>query len=241
MPAINWYTGMSVHIQLERDRAYRLLLDQILANQIELEMSLSERKLADTLQIGRTPIREAIRDLIRDGVLEARPARGTFVRRLSPDDVREIYEVRHALEGLAASRAAERGPTAALEAYRPQFRGMIADPKKFDAASMYDCGAEFHLEIFRAAGNRNLMQIYKPLRLRFRVALGLPRFYDHDRVQSSVREHLAILEAIENRESRKAQQLMGDHLSKGLDARMRIFESLRGYQTPEADRRLARG
>lgn len=232
---------MSVAFQLERDRAYRLLLDQILTDQIESETPLSERKLADSLQIGRTPIREAIRDLVRDGVLETRPARGTFVRQLSLEDVREIYEVRSALEGMAAFRAAERGPTAALKTYGPRFAEMIDHPERFDAASMYDYGAEFHLEIFRTAGNRNLMQIYKPLRLRFRVALGLPRFYDHDRVQSSVMEHQAILEAIEDREGEKAQQLMCDHLARGLDARMRIFETLRGHRPHEADRRRARG
>jgi DNA-binding GntR family transcriptional regulator len=232
---------MSVEFQLERDRAYRLLLDQILTNQIEAETPLSERKLADTLQIGRTPIREAIRDLVRDGVLEARPARGTFVRQLSLEDVREIYEVRYALEGMAAFLAAERGPTAALTAYGPRFREMMEHPDRIDAAAMYDCGAEFHLDVFRAARNRNLMQIYEPLRLRFRVALGLPRFYDHDRVHSSVPEHLTVLRAIESRDGQKAQQLMCDHLARGLDARMRIFESLREYRPPAANRRLARG
>ena len=232
---------MSVQFQLERDRAYRLLLDQILTNQIESETPLSERKLADALQVGRTPIREAIRDLVRDGVLEVRPARGTFVRQLSLEDVREIYEIRSALEGMAACLAAERGGTPALPAYGARFRDMIDRPAAFDAAAMYDCGAEFHLEVFRAAGNRNLMQIYEPLRLRFRVALGLPRFYDHERVHASVKEHLAILEAIENLDGRKAQQLMRDHLARGLDARMRIFESLRGYLAPDASRRRARG
>jgi len=232
---------MSVEFQLERDRAYKLLLDQILTDQVELETPLSERKLADSLQIGRTPIREAIRDLVRDGVLEARPARATFVRRLSLEDVREIYEVRYALEGMAAFLAAERGATAALEAYGPRFREMIDHPERFDAAGTYDFGAEFHLEVFRAARNRNLMQIYKPLRLRFRVALGLPRFYDHDRVQSSVQEHLAVLDAIEARDGRQARQLMCDHLVQGLDARMRIFESLRGDRPPAANRSLARG
>ena len=232
---------MSVQFQLERDRAYRLLLDQILTNQIESETPLSERKLADALQVGRTPIREAIRDLVRDGVLEVRPARGTFVRQLSLEDVREIYEIRSALEGMAACLAAERGPTPALPAYGARFRDMIDRPEKFDAAAMYDCGAEFHLDVFRAAGNRNLMQIYEPLRLRFRVALGLPRFYDHERVHASVKEHLAILEAIENGDGRKAQRLMCDHLAQGLDARMRIFDSLRGYRAPAAGRRRARG
>ena len=183
---MHWYTGMSVEFQLERDRAYRLLLDLILGAKIDANTPLSERKLADSLQIGRTPIREAIRDLVRDGVLEARPARGTFVRELSLEDVKEIYEVRYALEGMAAFLAAERGPTAALEAYGPKFREMAADLEKFDPAEEYALGAEFHLEVFRSARNGNLLQLYEPLRIRFGVALGLPQHYDHERVRHSV-------------------------------------------------------
>ena len=225
---------MSVEFQLERDRAYRLLLDLILGDKIDADTPLSERKLADTLQIGRTPIREAIRDLVGNGVLEARPARGTFVRQLSMEDVQEIYEVRYALEGMAAFLAAERGPSDALKAYGPKFREMAVDPEKFDPVEEYALGAEFHLEVFRSARNRNLLQLYEPLRIRFAVALGLPQYYDHERVRQSVSEHLGILVAIEAGDGAKAQQLICDHLAEGLEARIRIFQSLHRYEPPVA-------
>ena len=102
---------MSVVLQLERDRAYRGLLELILGGEVDLDTPLSERKLADSLEIGRTPVREALRDLARDGILEVQPARGTFVRPLTIEDVQEIYEVRHSLEGLAARLAIESGLT----------------------------------------------------------------------------------------------------------------------------------
>src|SRR5262245_30234220 len=108
--------------QFERDRAYRELLDLIMGGGVDVAEPLSERKLAEALEIGRTPMREAMRDLARDGILEVRPARGTYVRSLSAEDVREIYEVRQGLEGLAASLAAQKGPSAALSAYGPLFR-----------------------------------------------------------------------------------------------------------------------
>ena len=95
---------MAVALQLERDRAYLGLLDLILGGGVNLVAPLSERKLADSLDIGRTPVREALRDLARDGILEVQPARGTFVRPLSIEDVQEIYEVRYSLEGVAAQR-----------------------------------------------------------------------------------------------------------------------------------------
>lgn len=224
---------MSVVIQLERDRAYRGLLDLILGGGVDPGTPLSERKLAHSLEIGRTPVREALRDLARDGIIEVRPARGTFVCQLSIEDVQEIYEVRHSLEGMAAFLAAERGPTPELIAYGHKFRGMIDDPQAHDPAETYETGAEFHLEVFRSARNRQLLKIYEPLRLRFRVALRLPRYYDHDRVRESVREHLAILEAIERGDGQAAQRLICDHLSKGLEVRTRIFRSLPEY-APDA-------
>ena len=224
---------MSVALQLERDRAYQGLLDLIIGGGVDPDTPLSERKLAVSLEIGRTPLREALRDLARDGILEVRPARGTFVRHLSIEDVQEIYEVRHSLEGMAAFLAAERGPTPELEAYGPIFRGMIDDPRVHDPSEIYETGAVFHLEVFRSARNRQLLKIYEPLRLRFRVALGLPRYYDHDRVRESVNEHLAILEAIERGDGQAAQRLICDHLTKGLEVRTRIFRSLAEY-APDA-------
>jgi len=223
---------MSVVLQLERDRAYRDLLDLILGGTIDTSGPLSERKLADALEIGRTPVREALRDLARDGVLEVRPARGTYVRALSAEDVCEIYEVRHGLEGTAAYLAAERGPTAELTAYGPRFREMIDRPDDFSTDETYETGARFHTEIFRAARNRQLLQIYEPIRLRFRLALRLPRYYDHTRVRESVKEHLDILEAIEAGDRPEARRLICVHLSKGSEVRSRIFAEL--AQSPGA-------
>ena len=208
----------------EKDKAYSRLLELILRGKISADEPLAERRLAESLRLGRTPVREAIKDLVREGVLEAHPTRGTFVRQLSLRDVQEIYQVRYAIEGLAAFLAAERGPTPALSAFAPKFRAAIETPERCDVAEVYDCGAEFHLEVFRCAGNGNLLEVYRPIRLRFRIALGMPRHHDPARVFESAREHLAILEAIEARDGEKAQRLICDHLHKGLEVRTRLFQ-----------------
>jgi len=217
---------MAVVLQLERDRAYQGLLNLIIGGGVDQDTPLSERKLAVSLAIGRTPVRETLRDLARDGILEVRPARGTFVRNFTIEDVQEIYQVRHSLEGMAAFLAAEREPTSELKAYGPKFRAMMDDPRAYDPAAIYETGAEFHLEIFRSARNRRLLKIYEPLRLRFRLALHLPRYFDHERIRESVQEHLAILKAIEHGNGQAAQWLICDHLSKGLEVRTRKFRSL---------------
>ena len=217
---------MSEPYRFERERAYRGIVDFILSGIATPDQPLSERKLSDSLAIGRTPVREALRDLAREGLLAVSPARGTYRRSFTADDVREIYEVRQGLEGLAAELAARRGPTKELKAYGPLFRRMIKQPRRYAAKDSYDTGARCHLDLVRAAGNRQLTSIYEPLRLRFQLALALPRFFDARRVRQSVVEHLAILEAIERSDGALAQKGMCAHLAKGVEARVRILATL---------------
>jgi len=153
------------------------------------------------------------------------PARGTYIRQPTMDEVEEIYEARMGIEGMAAFLAAKHGPTGEFTRFHRLFERMIDRPDAFDPSESHKAGQAFHVEIFRAARNQILLEIYEPLRLRHQVALGLPRLYDHDRVHQSVTEHLAILDAIKRRASAEAQQLICDHLAKGLAVRSRIFES----------------
>ena len=163
---------MAEQFRFERERAYEGLVEFIMSGIAHPDEPLSERKLADSLEIGRTPVREAMRDLVRDGLLEVSPARGTYVRSFTTEEVRELYEVRQGLEGLAAERAAQRGATPELKAYGPLFRHTIEHPVEHDPEQVYDAGARFHLDLCRAAGNRQLLNIYEPLRMRFRLALA---------------------------------------------------------------------
>lgn len=227
---------MSVESVLERDRAYQLLLELILSDELDPDHPLSERKLAESLEMGRTPVREAISRLTREGLVEVRPARGTYVCKLTHREIEEIYEARIGIEGMAAYLAAERGPTLAFADFRQRFQEMIARPDAFDLAETHRLGQEFHVEMFRAAGNRYLLEIYEPLRLRHRVTLGLPRYYNHDWVHESVKEHLAILETIERRDAVEARQMICDHLMKGLEVRSRIFENLASARQPSLKR-----
>ena len=117
---------------LDRDRAYNKLVDLILAGKLSQTTQISERGLAAFLDLGRTPIREAIRDLVREGVFETHPARGTFVRPLSLDDIQEIYQVRIAIEGLACVLAADKGATEKLHEYAEKFQAALASPDDFN-------------------------------------------------------------------------------------------------------------
>lgn len=224
--------GTTSRYQLDRDRSYKLLLDLIIGGNIGADEPLSEQKLAKSLDIKCTAVRGALRALVRDGLLELRPALGTFVRELTANGIREIYEVRYAIEGMAAFLAATRGATEELRAYSDRFCEMINYPDRFEVTEIHDYGASFHVDIFHSACNVTLFDIYEPLRLRSRIIHRLPCHYDHERVLQSAREHLEILQGIEAADGLKSQQLMWDHLGKGLNSRIHLLERLRGCTIP---------
>lgn len=219
---------MPVNPQLLRDQAYRLVLEMIFRGEITANEPLSERKMAERLSMGRTPVREALKALARDGVVETRLARGTFVRGISHDDFRQLYEVRQALEGMAALLAAKAGPTRKMMALGVQMRHMRDCPDDYSGVDIDDIGTDFHREVFVAANNPMLRQVFEPLRLRFQLAFGFPRHHDKASMRKSLDEHLGVLEAIERQDGAASQQAMLCHLQNGLEVRARLFEALGG-------------
>lgn len=225
---------------LDRDQAYARIRDLIVSGALDNDQPLSERGLAENLGLGRTPVREALKTLARDGLLQIVPMRGTFVRQLSLADLREIYQIRLALEGMAASLAAEHGPTDALRACAARLRALkrAAQP---DVDRAQQAGWTFHDEIFRAAGNRRLAAIYETLRVQNGLALQKIRRYEPDRARQAVAEHLEIFEAIEARNPAEAQRRMWAHLAQALEARLRILASLGSIAHGEAKSAASHG
>tara|TARA_R110002020_G_scaffold35301_1_gene106673 strand:+ start:67 stop:951 length:885 start_codon:yes stop_codon:yes gene_type:complete len=213
---------MKTPYKFERDRAYHRLVDLIFGGSLDAGAPLSERKLAEQLGFGRMPVREALHQLEQEGVVEVKPARGTFVRAISADDLAEIYRVREALECLAAELAAGRGATPELAACGARMRMMVQDPSAFTAAEIDDAGTDFHDMLMAAAGNAALQETVRLLRLRFRLAFHLPRYFPDEAVSSTLVDHIAIFAAVEKRAPAEAGTLMRAHLERGLAMRLKM-------------------
>jgi DNA-binding GntR family transcriptional regulator len=212
--------------------AYEKLVELLLSGAITDDQPLSERGLADALGLGRTPVREAMKDLVREGVLESHSTRGTILRALSLDDLQDLYEIRFAIEGLAAFLAAERGQVEALGSYVESFERTLKDPAVCDISQVHDHGVDFHWEVMRLAGNRRLLEMYRPFRLRFRIPFGIVRQSSPDRVLAAVAEHLDIARTIMRREAEPARALICEHLRKGLDHRTGLLLKRSRYAMP---------
>lgn len=230
---------MNEPFEFERDRAYTRLVDLIFGTEIAENEPLSERKLAEQLGIGRMPVREALRQLEQEGVVEVRPARGTFVRRPSAEELAETYRVREALEGLATELAAASSAGAALAAHGARMRAMAKHPESFSSREIDDAGTDFHEALTQASGNQVLQDTLRMLRRRSRLAFHLPRYFLDAVIRETLAQHVEIYEAIAAREPERAGALMRDHLRRGLALRLSLdAESRRTQQSPALKRRI---
>ncbi|VVE30466.1 GntR family transcriptional regulator [Pandoraea anhela] len=208
------------------DSAYNAIRNLIVSGEIRAGEALSERALSERFGISRTPVREAIRALANDGLLEIVPMRGTFVRQLSVRDLSEIHEVRLALEGMAAWLAAQKGVTPALDEVAARLRALDAQGDEGierDVDITQRVGWQFHEAMFAAADNVRLTETYHALRTQNGLALQRIPHYDAERTRTAVREHLAIFEAIAAGRPEEAQRRVWDHLTHAMQARLQAL------------------
>ena len=172
---------------------------------------LMEIQLADELGVSRTPIREAIRKLELEGFVVMVPRRGTYVADISLKDVVQVFEIRSALEELAAGLAAERitpDELEELERILVEINDYIA---RDDFDKIVDADIRFHGILYKASLNNRLVDILRNLReqmLRFRsISMHYP-----GRLAATWEEHRQLVECIANRNSTQARKIAKKHM-----------------------------
>jgi len=210
--------------QSHSQTAYGVILDLIMSGAIEPDTSISTRSLADRTGIGRTPIREALQALARDGMIDIVPMRGTFVHQPGIEEIRDIYEVRVALEGMAALLVAQRGMTPRLEQIGVEFVA-LKDAEAPDLDAIRLRGWEFHDELMRATGNVQLRELYAQVSRKFSLILRQGRKYSDERVVETLDEHIELFAALKSGDALRAQMLMQEHIQKAFSARMKALSA----------------
>ena len=174
---------------------------------------LVESDLTQAFGISRGPLREAMRRLAGDGLVVIEPHKGVAVRKMSAEDLEELYDVRRAMESLAARLAAkhidEGDNRARLKALVDAMR---AHKKGSDVMAYTALNEEFHQLIVEMSGNRYLHNLVNQLRVPiFRYQFN--RFLDNDAKKNSIDEHQAIAKAILERDGNKAEKAMRHHVN----------------------------
>lgn len=209
--------------ETEAVRAARVLRDQIVDGQRLPGARLVERELAAELGMSRLPVREALKDLVAEGLVTPRPRSWAVVREFTPDDVRDLIEVRSAFEVLAFERAAARATPEGVAQLRAVVRAERAASERDDAVAARRAGVEFHAAVDRLSGNRLLLEIGATLSSRMRWMLS-----QHQNLGGMAAEHEGLLSAIEAGDVERAGALARAHLRTSLD---QIARTLRGEIT----------
>lgn len=188
------------------------LRDMIVQGGLPPRSKLNERVLCEQLGISRTPLREAIKFLASEGLVELLPNRGAAVAPLDPQRVKEIFEVMAALEALGGELACRNANDADIAEIRALHYEMLAHYARGNLADYFRCNQLIHIKLVECGGNATLTHAYRGLNahvLRARYMANLSR----ERWDRAVEEHEQILAALVQRDSVRLQQLLRDHLN----------------------------
>ena len=193
-------------VELAVDRLRR----DILSGRTDPGERLVEEQLTRRLGISRAPLREAMRLLAEQGLVEHIPRRGARVATLSDDDVRELYEVRDVLERHAVASVPERADLTALRAALEVMRKATEADDRLELANAH---RRFHAEVVALGGNRQLVGLYESIlvRIQLYMAVNMRREAEIARAENGVHRHERLLAAIEQGDPNRIMSELNGH------------------------------
>jgi DNA-binding GntR family transcriptional regulator len=176
---------------------------------------LNERLLCEQLAISRTPLREAIKLLAAEGLIDLLPNRGAVVSPLEPERLADTFKVMGALEGLAGELACRHATPRHIAEIRALHAEMLGMHARGDLAGYFRHNQAIHLKIVEASGNATLANTYRQLNANVRRARYMANL-SKERWDEAVREHEQMLAALEARDVTHLKRLLQDHLANKL-------------------------
>ncbi len=203
---------------LLREEVYLQVRRMALTGEFPFWQRLPEVGLAEQLGVSRTPVREALARLAADGILSRFEDGGYYVAEPNLVDLRDLYELRITLELRGILRAKEEGvehDPEALAALHAQWLQIRDSPLPVADGSFIELDESFHVGLSRASGNLILTETLEAVNARIR-AVRMHDFFDAERIDVSITEHLGIVEAVQRREIDEAAELLRDHIGASL-------------------------
>lgn len=193
------------------------LRQRIFAHELTPGTWIDEQKLAEEYGISRTPLREALKVLASEGLVDLRPRRGCYVTEISRQDMDDIFPLMAMLEGRCAAEAVKRAKPADISALKNIHEQLEAAARDGRIDAFFESNQEFHKKIQELSGNRWLLSVIQDLR----KVLKLSRMHSlslEGRLEQSLDEHRLIMAALQAGDAVKAEKLMHDHLLSGREA-----------------------
>src|SRR6201991_466156 len=207
--------------KVERQRLHDTVVEHIrrfiVEGVLEPGKKLNERELCETLGISRTPLREALKVLAAEGLVEISPNRGASVSRMSELEIREMFELMSGLEAFSGELACERLTSIEIAEIKSLHYAMLACRAQNDLSGYYSRNQAIHDKINEAARNGALRQTYvsinrRLMALRFRSNFQTPKW------DSAIHDHEEMIEALETRDSKRMGEILRRHLLSKRDA-----------------------
>ncbi|CAJ0733647.1 HTH-type transcriptional repressor RspR [Ralstonia mannitolilytica] len=201
--------------KLERQRLHDTVVSHlrnfIVEGVLKPGMKLNERELCETLGISRTPLREALKVLAAEGLIEISPNRGATVSSLSPTEIRDAFELMSGLEAFSGELACERITAVELAEIKALHYAMLACRAQDDLPGYYSLNRQIHDRINEAARNAALRQTYLAVNRRLQ-ALRFRSNYQNAKWDSAVHDHEDMLVALEARDGKRLAAILRKHL-----------------------------
>lgn len=213
--------------RLRRLSLYEVVAERLRTMVLEGELSpgsrISEKQLCEAFEVSRTPLREALKVLANEGIVELLPNRGARVTKVDPREVHDLFEVMVELESLSGRLLASRASDADIDEIRTLHERMLAHYRRQERREYFRVNQRIHRRLTEIAGNRVLLEQQEQLtlkitRARYAANLQLGRW------DESMREHEAILAALEARDAEALSAAMAAHMRYTGDA---VLQGLR--------------
>ena len=210
-PASTGAGGARIVRQTLHEEVVSRLRDMIVEGELTSGSRVPERELCALFGISRTPLREAVKVLASEGLVELMPNRGATVSTLTLNEVEETFPIMGALECLSGKLACERITEVELDEIRALHYQMLANYRKGDRREYFRINQAIHEAILAAAENPTLSNIYRSLAGRIRPARYMANM-SAERWKQAVDEHERLLKALEARDGETLGKILIDHL-----------------------------
>ncbi|MCW2916521.1 MAG: GntR family transcriptional regulator [Actinomycetia bacterium] len=194
-----------------REKIADALRAALVAGEMRPGVVYSAPVLAERFGVSATPVREAMLDLAKEGLVTAVRNKGFRVTALSEQDLDEITEVRALIEVPTVGRVAAIAAPERVRALRPLAEAIVTAAESHDILGYIEADHAFHLELLALASNTHLVEVVRDLRHRSRL-YGVPRLAEREELVPFAREHLELLETVASGDSEAASALMHHHL-----------------------------
>jgi DNA-binding GntR family transcriptional regulator len=212
-----------MNVKSKKIQAYEAIKKMIVSRQISYGEPMTELRLTEMLSVGRTPIREALNLLSRDGVVTLVPNKGFILNQIKYEDLIDIYRIREALDPVATRYAAQRIELSKLEEIEKKYLNNGKDDIKKGRVFSY----ELHSLIYESCGNPHLIEIFEKLKMKIQMSQASAwefwsRIGDSSVPERRYHEHIEIIRLLKERDAEEAEKVSKAHISRTIQDVVRL-------------------